>query len=490
MGVVVEALRMLEESEAAMAELYQRFAESCGEEEASALFERLALGHLSRRNALQYQARTFSTDAVIPERSELPIESIQTLRARANALCSKLAVPALGDTVESALELERRSETICVGILTGDLEGGLAAFVASLLAGSRRHLDALAALAASLQATAGRAVTSSRSPTPRPALQPLAATPSESLTSAEEGLGELLRRAGGRLSLQLLESLSQGAFVVDRGRKILFWNAAAEHLSGFSAAEQVGRHCWNDGVNHPDRDGSTICGDDCPLLTAMDSCSILCQQLYLHHKDGHRLPVTVTVQPIRDGQGQVIGAIELFGESFAARTSRERVAELEKLALLDPLTGLANRRYLEVSLHARLAELQRYGWAFGIAYVDIDDFKLLNDHYGHQFGDRLLRSLATTLAANLRLTDLVGRWGGDEFLAILANVTDQQLAVVAQRLGTMAVDSAARLGEARVSTPVSIGTTLGAPRDTIETLIERADRWMYKSKRASKRRAG
>ena len=119
----------------------------------------------------------------------------------------------------------------------------------------------------------------------------------------------------------------------------------------------------------------------------------------------------------------------------------ERIAQFEKMAYLDTLTGVANRRFTEMTLHSRLDERQRYGWSFGVLFIDVDHFKNVNDQYGHEVGDQVLAMVAKTLSNSVRSFDFVGRWGGEEFLAILANVDAAELHAFANRIRALVEQS-------------------------------------------------
>ncbi len=173
--------------------------------------------------------------------------------------------------------------------------------------------------------------------------------------------------------------------------------------------------------------------------------------IYLHHKGGHRVPVTVRCSPLRDDGGEVIGAMEVFSDNSALQNLQQRVAAAERLALLDPLTGLSNRRHAEALLDAHLDELRRYGTPFAVILADIDEFKPINDTHGHLLADRVLAMVAETLARNLRPFDTVARWGGDEFLAVLRAIDATTLAGVAERLRNLVAASFLEVdGTARV----------------------------------------
>ena len=158
------------------------------------------------------------------------------------------------------------------------------------------------------------------------------------------------------------------------------------------------------------------------------------------------------------------------------------------MALLDPLTGMGNRRFVEIGLNSRLNELQRYGWKFGLLFIDIDHFKKVNDLYGHETGDMVLKMVAGTLVHNARSFDLIGRWGGEEFVAIIANVTGEELLRIARKYRALVGESNVLAGKDRISVTISIGATLARPDDSPETLLNRADQLMYQSKLSGRNR--
>ena len=144
----------------------------------------------------------------------------------------------------------------------------------------------------------------------------------------------------------------------------------------------------------------------------------------------------------------------------------ERLAELERLAYLDPLTGLANRRYAEITLHARIEELQRYGWLFGVIFIDIDHFKNVNDQLRPRlYGDEVLKMVAKTLQNSVRSFDVVSRWGGEEYLAIIANVQGEELLATANRCRALVERSFLPLFPS-LRVTISVGAALAPESDT------------------------
>lgn len=180
--------------------------------------------------------------------------------------------------------------------------------------------------------------------------------------------------------------------------------------------------------------------------------------------------------------------MEIFSDDTSPESLRRQVALLEKLSFLDPLTHLPNRRSMEATITSRLAETLRYEVTFGVLFVDIDHFKSVNDTYGHETGDQVLRLVAETLARSLRPFDLSGRWGGDEFLVVILNVDEAYLEVVAERVRALIAETHIPLKDNYLSVSVSIGGTLARNDDSSQTLVERADRLMYQSKVAGRNR--
>ncbi len=250
----------------------------------------------------------------------------------------------------------------------------------------------------------------------------------------------------------------------------------------------VSTRCADNILCHVDDLGQNLCNSCCPLVSTISSGAVIDAELYLHHKNGHRIPVSVRVVPLTDDKGEVIGGVEMFSDSSNKAANELRLQELEKLALLDELTQLANRRYLERELEARLEEMSRYDIPFGVLFMDLDDFKKVNDELGHDTGDRVLSFVGKTLSANSRPFDLYGRWGGEEFVGIVRNVSAGNLKHMGQRLRKLVEKSFLLVGEERLRVTISIGATMALPGDTIQSLLQRADLLMYQSKAAGKNR--
>ncbi len=282
---------------------------------------------------------------------------------------------------------------------------------------------------------------------------------------------------------KILNTVNDGVYLVDLDRRITYWNKGAEEITGFKASEVVGRFCRDNILVHVDERGVNLCGSEsCPAVKVMEQGWTGDVDVYIHHKYGHRVPIRTRLAPLEDADGNVKGAVEVFSDNYSRLETRMTIDRLERMALLDPLTGLGNRRFVEIHLRYRLDELTRYGWPFGLLFLDIDHFKKVNDSYGHDAGDKVLKVVARTASGITRFPDVLGRWGGEEFIANIGNVDEGDLGLAAEKLRRLVEQSFISVENSSLRITVSIGGTLATTEDTVESLVDRADRLMYHSK--------
>ena len=287
---------------------------------------------------------------------------------------------------------------------------------------------------------------------------------------------------------KLLESIFDGVYVVDAERRITYWNRGAESLTGYSADEAVRRYCYDNFLGHVDEKGCALCTNGCPLSATLLDGRRREADVFLRHKLGHRVPVCVRVAPITNRSGQIVGAVEVFNDVSARKQVERRVHELEGIAFRDTLTCLPNRRYIELKVKQSLEDLQQFGRLFGLLMFDVDHFKQVNDRHGHDAGDAVLKVISETMTKSLRANDIVGRWGGEEFLAVLLDVDAGLLRGLAERCRSLVAESGALSGESRIYVTVSVGATLVTREDSIYEAIKRADQLMYVSKSSGRNR--
>jgi diguanylate cyclase (GGDEF)-like protein/PAS domain S-box-containing protein len=282
---------------------------------------------------------------------------------------------------------------------------------------------------------------------------------------------------------ELVDNLHDGVYFVDRKRVITYWNKGAERLTGYTAAEMIGHRCHDSRLNYITAKGEQIYGNACPLASCMEDGRLRRAEVFVQHADGHRLAIMLRAKPLLDENGEIVGAVESFYNNESVMTTRHQLSEMRRTALMDPLTGISNRRHMEGRLRAVIAEYHYTQISSGVLLIDVDRFKQVNDEFGHDAGDKVLQRVANDLRQNLRTTDMIGRWGGDEFLAILYDVKDSaQLRSIATKLHNIIQYSHIDLENKSLIITISIGATLLHEDDTPKSIVRRADDLMYYSK--------
>ena len=290
------------------------------------------------------------------------------------------------------------------------------------------------------------------------------------------------------LTDKILSSLNDGVYITDKNRVVRYWNDAAERITGFSSHEVVGKSCSDNILIHVNSEGQNLCVTNCPLAQSIQDTIPREADLFLHHKSGHRVPITVRTSVILNDKDEVTHAIELFTDISNKNITEIRIKELERFALLDQLTQLANRHYIESEINRKVEDFRNHSIPFGLLFFDIDYFKRINDTYGHDTGDQILKLTADSLLANAEPFDIYGRWGGEEFIGLIKNVDKQILTSMGNKLRVLVENSFIKIDNKPVSITISIGATVVRENDTAETIIKRADKLMYKSKESGRNR--
>jgi len=283
---------------------------------------------------------------------------------------------------------------------------------------------------------------------------------------------------------EILDQLTDGVYFVDRDRRISYWNTAAERLTGYRANEVVGRSCKDDMLIHVDGCGTCLCRTGCPLAATIDDGQQRSAELYLKHKRGHRLAVRVRATPLVDDAGRIVGAAEIFNAVGNRDAYQHRMDELQTLAFADPLTRLANRRYLEQALVRQLADAARDGWQLGVMLIDVDRFGQLNAMHGFAVGNRVLQIVADDIGDQMRAFDVAGRFGDDQFLVLQPHAGAGHLLATADRLRMLIRRSHFNIETGRVNMTASVAATLGRDHDTAAIVIDRITSLMTVAKQA------
>ncbi len=288
-----------------------------------------------------------------------------------------------------------------------------------------------------------------------------------------------------RFYKQILDHLGEAVYFVDKERKILYWNRVAEKITGYSSAEVVNSYCYSNLLDHIDEKSCPLCQERCPLAQAMETGQGLEKRIFLRHKDGHRVPVNVKVAPIFNG-GKTVGAVEVFTDASVVVQVEQLNEELRRLIHIDPLTQIPNRRALMAALDREYQRYKRYRTPFALIFVDIDHFKRVNDTLGHAVGDRTLQWFSRQITESLRRSDMVARFGGEEFIILLTATEAAAVGSIAESLRQRIADSPCP--ETGAILTASLGATGILPGDSVDSLLERADAAQYISKKEGRNR--
>lgn len=285
---------------------------------------------------------------------------------------------------------------------------------------------------------------------------------------------------------EILDNLYDGVYIIDKERQIHYWNKAAEELTGYTNLDLVGSYCFSNILSHVDSDGNILCNNGCPMLKAIKENKIVESEVFFHHRDGHLIPTLIKIIPYKNKDGETIGAIEIFSENSERNNILKKIKELEKLAVLDELTQIPNRRYLENIIKMKLNDFLLNQVKFGLVFMDIDFFKKFNDNYGHDVGDLVLKTISTTFSNNLRGDDIIGRWGGEEFIGIFSGIDENSLKKITEKLRMLVENTTIKAKTQDLKVTISCGATLVTNEDDVNTLIKRSDELLYKSKKSGR----
>lgn len=279
---------------------------------------------------------------------------------------------------------------------------------------------------------------------------------------------------------KLIESLPMVAVQgYNRKRQVIYWNDASRRLYGYSREEAYGQLLED--LIIPDHMREDVIKAHQNWLDR--NISIPAEEIELKHKDGHLVPVYSSHVMIN----QTTNDCEMFCIDISLQEQKKAKEKLYKMASFDDLTGLPNRRLMEVELSARLIEAERLKRPIAVVFIDLDNFKIINDTLGHHYGDKLLGAVAKALKSEIRTCDMLSRFGGDEFVLLLFDFEGAEgiHELLRRLIGTL--DHGFMLGEERFQVSASFGVSL-FPDDgsSVSQLMRNADAAMYRAKETGK----
>jgi diguanylate cyclase (GGDEF)-like protein/PAS domain S-box-containing protein len=282
-----------------------------------------------------------------------------------------------------------------------------------------------------------------------------------------------------------LNSIGDAVVSTDRAGAVTYLNRVAEGMTGWLIEEARGRR-FEDVLRIVDATTRASAHNPMTLAIREDMTVGLTANCVLVRRDGAEAAIEDSAAPIHDRRGRVTGAVMVFRDVSQARALSQRMSHL---AQHDGLTDLPNRALLNDRLTQAIAFARRRRGKLAVLFLDVDDFKGINDSLGHAVGDRLLQSVSARLLASVRESDTVSRQGGDEFVIVLAEVTDARDAASGADKILRAFGAPHRIGQHELRVTASIGVVT-YPEDGIDapTLMKNADLAMYHAKASGRNR--
>lgn len=273
----------------------------------------------------------------------------------------------------------------------------------------------------------------------------------------------------------VLDVLQTGVYLVDRTRRIRYWNEGAEQITGYLRQDVVGRflrdHLLASGDNVKDFDSDP----DDPLSLAFRDGKPSILEVSILHKQGYRVPIVLRTTPIRSARGAVIGAVESFERNRSASAWTRRQSASIDFGLLDSLTGLAGRNLMETKLREHLKSFAEDHIPFGILLIGVDHLDQFRASRGPGVLPTILRVVAQSLENCLRPTDLLGVWGENQFLVILLECRESVVSLVGERVRKMIARSEIEWWGDKFSVTSPVGGAGCRDGDKVEMLIARAE---------------
>ncbi len=293
-------------------------------------------------------------------------------------------------------------------------------------------------------------------------------------------------------SRQILDVFNQGVVIFDKNYKVLEWNRWMEDHSRISRDEILGKNIY---LYFPYLKTPSFLRN-CKSVFTFGNIAFLSQAIHSYlfkfkPKGSHNyhfefMQQSAVIAPLKNEENEVDSCIITI-QDVTESVIVER--QLQTLNMTDPLTKAFNRRLLDLRLTDEFARFKRYDYCFSVIMIDIDNFKLINDTYGHKFGDTVLIELVRRINDTLRETDILARYGGEEFCCILPETDINGGKPVAERIRSIIANDFFSDGKNNIAVTISLGFAemhkgIEAPED----LLESADKALFKAKRDGKNR--
>lgn len=276
----------------------------------------------------------------------------------------------------------------------------------------------------------------------------------------------------------------EGRYTVNTRRIITKWNDEAARITGYPADEVIGSFCSENILVHVDENGRECCIEGCPLFDTMRDGNERTMRLYLHHRKGHRVPVSIKSAPIRSPEGAIIGAVESFTEDFNRRSIPPKIQELDHVRRMTATTQeeadtaqpsvFPDTDRMKALIDAAFTDYAQREVPFGIIRADIVSLDMISKMHGRDTAADVFKMIGRTLDANVRRNDVIGHWENG-FIGIFLDISEIELKALAKKLGMLVDKSFIQRKEATIRGSISIGYALVGDEDDRDSLLERAE---------------
>jgi len=289
---------------------------------------------------------------------------------------------------------------------------------------------------------------------------------------------------------QIFDAINLGIIILDRKFRIHRWNRWMQIHSGLSEQEVKGKFLFE---IFPELDNVRF-RRNCKSVLKFGNYAFLSQKLHGYlfpfksksyiYSEFEYMQQSCTIGPLRDENNE-INYLFIYIQDVTEVAAYERM--LKEMNVRDALTGIYNRRFLENKLMEEFRRYKRYGSRFSLIMFDIDHFKRVNDTYGHQCGDFVLRSISSRISSIVRNVDYLARYGGEEFCCILPETELEPAMVMAERFRKEIMNQECTYNENIVKVTISLGvSTVDKKTDSYEDVLKLADRSLYLAKESGR----
>lgn len=275
---------------------------------------------------------------------------------------------------------------------------------------------------------------------------------------------------------KIMDNINDGVYFVDNGRRILFWNSAAEIITGYKKDEIEGKYCWNNILSHIDEEGNELCMTGCPLEKSLLDGNSRSVTIYLRHKEGYRIPVMVKAIPMFEKNGDIVGAVEIFNSLSSYNKIEMKNNIMKEYGVVESEIGIFNSKYMEKCMISKinLFNSENISNYFAIFQLEINS-ELENSNYK--------KLLMKTILNNIDENDIIGIWDEKKIGIIFNNSKDdgyQKMNILKNLIKKTYAD----LESKEKSSTISAGVTKIKSGDNFEIVKERLESLLEKAKKS------